>query len=357
VPEEIDMRVIRHLPLCSLIAVLVACGGETPRPGQVQPSAQSTPLPAPAARPSQPAPSSGGGVPFILESGYLYAGERPIVHFDRPVPAEGGRYWITVVEASKGDEKYGAWQYIDAGATEVPLSAVRSPGWYEVRLHDRYPELSTHVVSRSVLEVVEVPVLADAANSARPTGGGSGGDSRGDTTDPDASYPDPGAGANPFDRVSFKTESEVLALVGPPVAKLVEDDRTRWYYEDQYPNNFGEMACPELHFMNGEVMAIVWYPPHVMSDHVETARLHKGVRRSATTSARPQTFTYDEANDLAQGRSKWEVTDTFGEPTSKRWIEGHEVWQYDDLVYEADGTYLFAIVFDGDQVLDVQAVR
>jgi hypothetical protein len=157
--------------------------------------------------------------------------------------------------------------------------------------------------------------------------------------------------------VSFKTESEVLALVGPPVAKLVEDDRTRWYYEDQYPNNFGEMACPELHFMNGEVMAIVWYPPHVMSDHVETARLHKGVRRSATTSARPQTFTYDEANDLAQGRSKWEVTDTFGEPTSKRWIEGHEVWQYDDLVYEADGTYLFAIVFDGDQVLDVQAVR
>jgi hypothetical protein len=357
VSEEVVMRKIQTVVLSSLAAVLVACGGGDPKPQPDSPTVEAPPPAAVAARPSPPAASSGGGVSFLLESGYLYSGEKPIVHFDRPVPSTGGRYWITVVESSKTDDKYGAWQYIDAGATEVPLAAVGTPGWYEVRLHDRYPELSTHVVSRAMLEVVEVPILADAAGSARTTAGGSDTASRSGTTSTNDNSPDRGAGANPFDQVSFKTESEVLSLVGPPAAKLVEDDRTRWYYEDQYPNNFGEMACPELHFIDGEVRAVVWYPPQVMSDHIETARLYKGVRRTASTGFRPQTFTFDEAYDLAQGRSKQEITDAFGEPSSKKWIDGREVWQYDDLVYEAEGTYLFAIAFEGDQVLDVQAMQ
>jgi len=339
-----------HLPLCSLIAVLLACGGEAPIPDREPPSVPSSTAPAAAGRDSKPTASTGAGVSFLLESGFLYAGETPIVHFDRPVPAEGGHYWITVVDSAQSDDKWGAWRYIDAGATEVPLWAVNSPGWYEVRFHDRYPKLSTHVISRAVLEVVEAPAPEAPSRTARTQS-----DSWDDSSQLGAVEPE--TGDNPFDRVSFKTESEVLALVGPPVAKLVEDDRTRWYYEDQYPIHFGELACPELHFMDGEVMSVVWYPPPAMSDHIETARLHKGVRRSASTATRPQTFTYDQANDMSHGRSRREITDAFGEPTSKKWIEGREVWQYDDLVYEADGSYLFAIVFDGDQVLDVQAIR
>jgi hypothetical protein len=219
-----------------------------------------------------------------------------------------------------------------------------------VRLHDRYPELSTHVVSRSVLEVVEVPDLTETTTPASKS-------STRAAAAAVAPESDPVVTDNPFDRVSFKTESEVLALVGPPVAKLVEDDRTRWYYEDQYPNDFGEQACPELHFMGGQVMSVVWYPPHVMSDHIETARLHKGVRRTASTGSRPQTFSYDEAYDQSIGRSKQEITAAFGEPTAKRWIDGREVWQYDDLIYEDGTSMLFAIAFEDDQVLDVQAMR
>ncbi|TNF70744.1 MAG: hypothetical protein EP299_13375 [Acidobacteria bacterium] len=344
------MRKLHLLTLYGFVAVLVACGGGAERPQPDVPEVAAPPPEAVAARPSQPAASTGGNVSFLLESGYLYAGEKPIVHFDRPVPTAGGRYWITVVESSKPDDKYGAWQYIDAGATEVPLASVRTPGWYEVRLHDRYPELSTHVISRAVLEVVEVPDLAGSSapepkSSSRPAAA------------PVASETDPGFTENPFDRVSFMTESEVLSLVGPPAAKLVEEDRTRWFYEDQYPNDFGEQACPELHFMGGQVMSVVWYPPHVMSDHIETARLHKGVRRTASTGSRPETFTYDEAHDRSVGRSKQEITAAFGEPTSKRWIDGREVWQYDDLIYEQGASMLFAIAFDGDQVLDVQAMR
>ena len=344
------MRKIHLLLLFGVVAVLAACGGEAERAQPESSAVAAPPAAAVAARPSQPAASTGGGVTFLLESGYLYAGEKPIVHFDRPVPSAGGRYWITVVDSSKPDDKYGAWQYVDAGATEVPLAAVGRPGWYEVRLHDRYPEFSTHVISRAVLEVVEAPNLADTSDpspkstsraAAVPAAGGS----------------DPTLVDNPFDRVSFMSESEVVALVGPPAAKLVEDDRTRWYYEDQYPNEFGEQACPELHLMGGQVMSVVWYPPHVMSDHIETARLHKGVRRTAPTSSRPQTFSYDQAYDQSIGRSKQEITAALGEPTAKRWIDGREVWQYDDLIYEDGTSMLFAIAFDGDQVLDVQAMR
>ena len=45
--------------------------------------------------------------------------------------------------------------------------------------------------------------------------------------------------------------------------------------------------------------------------------------------------------------------DNFGEPSSKRWIDAREVWQYDDLIFEDGASMLFAIAFDGDQVLDV----
>jgi hypothetical protein len=237
------MRKLHHLPLLSLIAALVACGGES-TPDREPQSVPTSAAPAAAGQDSRPTASKGTGVPFLLESGFIYTGETPIVHFDRPVPTEGGRYWITVVDAAKADDKWGTWPYIDTGATEVPLSAVNTPGWYEVRLHGRYPDFSTHVISRAVLEVVEDPT---GAAPSRPASTESA--SRDDFSQPVAG--DPNAGDNPFDRVSFMSESEVLVLVGPPVAKLVEDDRTRWYYEDQYPNHFGEQTCPELHSATG----------------------------------------------------------------------------------------------------------
>lgn len=338
--------------LLPVFVFLVACGGDGAGPDREPPSVPSAVTPAAPDRDSKPSASSGTSVSFLLESDYLYTGGTPIVRFDSSLPANGGQYWITVVEASRPDEEYGDWQYVEAGQTEVRMSLVTRPGWYEVRLHDRYPELSSHVVSRAALEVVAAPPTERAAPSpaAREAA-----DFRDDS--PPVAAADLAAGDNPFDRVSFKSESEVLALVGPPAAKLVEEDRIRWYYLDQYLNQFGEMACPELHFMDGEVRAVVYYPPPVMADHIETARLLGGVRRSPASGSRARTFTYDEAYELAQGRSRAEIAEVFGEPTSKRVIEGREIWQYDDLVHAADGPYLFAIAFEGDRVLEVQAMR
>ena len=183
------MRKLHHLPLLSLIAALVACGGES-TPDREPQSVPTSAAPAAAGQDSRPTASKGTGVPFLLESGFIYTGETPIVHFDRPVPTEGGRYWITVVDAAKADDKWGTWPYIDTGATEVPLSAVNTPGWYEVRLHGRYPEFSTHLISRAVLEVVEDPT---GAAPSRPASTESA--SRDDFSQPVAG--DPNAGTTP----------------------------------------------------------------------------------------------------------------------------------------------------------------
>lgn len=328
------MKSATPLPLCTLVAVLITCGAE---PGST--GAHSTGEEATA---------------FTLERATLAVGDGPLVTFDRPLPPEGERYWITVIRASEPDSGWGAWQYVDSGVTQVKLAALTAAGRYEVRLHAHYPEHSYDVVNRASLTVEQGPAVAPSTTPvATPEAAAPGAV---EPTAPEPATPEAATGDNPFDQVSFKSEAEVLTLVGEPAAKLVEEDRIRWYYEDQFLNRFGEMACPELHFMDGEVRSVVYYPPSIMKDHIETARLLGGVAYKPPQGPRARTFSFAEAFDLASGKSKSDILGSFGEPTSKRIQEGSEIWQYDDLVVEAESRHLLAIRFEGDIAADVQGM-
>lgn len=81
-------------------------------------------------------------------------GEAVVVNYKSPISSpEGDRYWITITEAGAADSEWGAWVYVDDGATSTTLTAPASPGNYEIRLHDHYPANPYNVVQRSPLAV------------------------------------------------------------------------------------------------------------------------------------------------------------------------------------------------------------
>ena len=77
------------------------------------------------------------------------------------------RAWITVVEANKPASAYGAWNYLDDGATVTTLKAPSTPGAYEVRLHTDYPA-RTYNVQRAVPLTVGERAEAQAAPGVTP---------------------------------------------------------------------------------------------------------------------------------------------------------------------------------------------
>ena len=66
---------------------------------------------------------------------------------------KGERFWITIVNASFGDNRYGEYEYVPDQATTMKLNAPGAPGDYEVRLHANYPSLATNVVFRVPITV------------------------------------------------------------------------------------------------------------------------------------------------------------------------------------------------------------
>lgn len=80
--------------------------------------------------------------------------ETIVVTYKSPLASpEGDRYWITITEEGAADSEWGAWVYVDDGATSTTLTAPASPGSYEIRLHDHYPANPYNVVQRSPLTV------------------------------------------------------------------------------------------------------------------------------------------------------------------------------------------------------------
>jgi protein kinase-like protein len=63
------------------------------------------------------------------------------------------RAWITVSEAGSAPSSYGAWSYLDDGATSATLAAPAKTGNYEVRLHTDYPTRSYNVQQRVPFQV------------------------------------------------------------------------------------------------------------------------------------------------------------------------------------------------------------
>lgn len=68
-------------------------------------------------------------------------------------PSEGNRYWITIIDPTAADSEWGAWVYVEDGATTTTLTAPETPGNYEIRLHGNYPAKSFDVLQRSPLVV------------------------------------------------------------------------------------------------------------------------------------------------------------------------------------------------------------
>lgn len=63
------------------------------------------------------------------------------------------KFWITIIDPVAADSEWGAWVYVDDGATSTTLTAPEMPGNYEIRLHANYPTKPYEVVQRSPLTV------------------------------------------------------------------------------------------------------------------------------------------------------------------------------------------------------------
>ena len=86
--------------------------------------------------PRPPPPPPNGAVPkFSLDAKTYAAGGTIQIKFASPIASPiNNRSWITVVEADKAKDQYGAWTYIEDQATAAQLPVPRAAGAYEVRL-------------------------------------------------------------------------------------------------------------------------------------------------------------------------------------------------------------------------------
>jgi hypothetical protein len=73
------------------------------------------------------------------------------------------RTWITIVHQDDAPGSYGAWMYVDDGASSSVLVAPTEPGRYEVRLHSDYPMREYHLRQAEPLDVLPAAVSAPAA--------------------------------------------------------------------------------------------------------------------------------------------------------------------------------------------------
>ena len=95
-----------------------------------------------------------GAPGFRLGAASCAPGDEIAIRFDAPVSSRpDSRAWITVVEADRPPSAYGAWSYLDDGATVATLKAPSKPGAYEVRLHTDYPARTFNVQRAVALTV------------------------------------------------------------------------------------------------------------------------------------------------------------------------------------------------------------
>jgi serine/threonine protein kinase len=136
------------------VATSVAVASVTPPPTAVLPT--SRPLPsasssAPVVVQNEPRP-----VTLRLPNSVAKTGQPLTVSFSAPLDKAGDQYWITLIDANQSDKEWGDWHYVKVGDTSTTVSP-KTQGAFEVRLHDRYPKFSEHVVAR-----VKVLVVAPA---------------------------------------------------------------------------------------------------------------------------------------------------------------------------------------------------
>ncbi|MEO8701288.1 MAG: serine/threonine-protein kinase [Kofleriaceae bacterium] len=91
---------------------------------------------------------------FTISNATVKIAEPIAVRFAVPLQAlPKEQFWITIVEKGAPDTKWGAYQYVKAGAHGLQLPAPTTPGDYEIRLHANYPTKTTNLVHRVAIRV------------------------------------------------------------------------------------------------------------------------------------------------------------------------------------------------------------
>ena len=122
----------------------------------------------PRERPASSPVTTTVGAPTFRLDARSYAPDAPIeVRFGAPVSSKPqSRAWITVIEADRPESAYGAWSYLDDGATVATLKAPPKPGAYQVRLHTDYPARTFHV--RHAVSLTVIPEKPEAEAGVTP---------------------------------------------------------------------------------------------------------------------------------------------------------------------------------------------
>jgi hypothetical protein len=89
-----------------------------------------------------------------LDSTTVARGHDVVVHFDKPIAGKASDlYWITLVPVEAPEPTALNRVVVDHGSTMVRLPAT-TPGSFEVRLHDRYPEKEYRLIARTPVSIV-----------------------------------------------------------------------------------------------------------------------------------------------------------------------------------------------------------
>jgi serine/threonine-protein kinase len=92
---------------------------------------------------------------IVLAQTTVGAGEPITMRFDPPLSApKGEEFWITIVKPESADTSWAAYDYLKSGATSHTMKQ-STPGTWEIRLHDAYPRLTTHLVARARVQITD----------------------------------------------------------------------------------------------------------------------------------------------------------------------------------------------------------
>ena len=160
------------------------------------------------------------------------------------------------------------------------------------------------------------------------------------------------AGNDVLNKVAFKNEAEVRAILGEPVYIYQDTDRLRWFYKISTKGMDGVEVNPEIQFMEGEVRFVINYSPEITDDHIATAKLNTVAKPNPPADRKK--YSFEEFFNLTKDKTRSEIVANVGDPDEKNVIQGQEVWQYQNVLQVGDTLMHAAIRFDSDKAVDVQ---
>jgi serine/threonine-protein kinase len=92
---------------------------------------------------------------IVLGKSTFAAGEPITMRFEPPLFAPPGEeLWITIVAPEASESSWAAYDYLKSGTTAHTMKYA-TPGTWEIRLHDSYPRVTTHLVARARVQITQ----------------------------------------------------------------------------------------------------------------------------------------------------------------------------------------------------------